>query len=105
MQRFIAILTLAQMETSLTRLDDAQKAHEEMMKEEKEQSTFLLEEIARVQEEGALGQKDSLAQIYLDQLNYDLKRITINQARRLEMMIGRRKTIELFMKWDQVLAA
>ena len=105
MQRFIGILTLAQMETSLARLDDAQKAHEEMLEEEKEQSVFLLNEIAKVQEEGALKGKDSLAQIYLDQLTYDLHRITHNQERRLEMMAGRRKTIELFMKWDQIIAA
>lgn len=104
MQRFISILTLAQIETSLSRLDDAQKAHEEMLEAEEQETATLVAEIARVKLEATL-EKDSLSQIYLSQLEYDLSRVTHNQARRVEMLVGRRKTIELFLKWDSSIAA
>lgn len=104
MQRFIQILTEAQIHTSLARLEDARLAHEEMLEDEKDQTAKLEAEIARVQQED-LSDEYSLAQIYLSQLQYDLARITRDQARRVEMLAGRRKTIELFIKWDSVIAA
>lgn len=104
MKRFIDILTLAQIETSLARLDDARVAHEEMLEEEAERATMLQAEINRVKEEDSTDEH-SLARIYLDHLAYELSTITRDQARRVEMLAGRRKTIELFMKWDQVIAA
>jgi hypothetical protein len=105
MQKFIGILTLAQMETSLARLEEARRYHEGLIEEEKEQATYLQAEIARVRAEGVLEEDACLARIYLGQLEYDLNRIDHNQARRVEMLEGRRKTIELFMKWDSVIAA
>jgi len=104
MQRFIQILTTAQIETSLDRLEDARRAHEEMIEEEKGLTTKLEAEIARVEQED-LSDEHSLTRIYLEQLHYDLACIKRDQARRVEMLAGRRKTIELFLKWDSAIAA
>ncbi len=104
MNAFWKLINEAVWQEDLNLIAQAQQEHDRLVVVENAKYSETVDEIDRVNREDQ-PEHNEMARIYLDSLNYDLTVIKRDQARRLEAIEGRTKTIELYKSWDNKVKA
>ena len=99
MNSFWKLINEAVWQEDLNLIAQAQQEHDRLVVEENNKYNEIVDEIDRVNREDQ-PEHNEMAKIYLSSLNYDLRVIKRDQARRLEAIEGRTKTIKLYQSWD-----
>lgn len=104
MNAFWKLINEAVWQEDLNLIAQAQQEHDRLVVQENAKYNETVDEIDRVNREDQ-PEHNEMARIYLDSLNYDLTVIKRDQARRLEAIEGRTKTIKLYQSWDNKVKA
>jgi hypothetical protein len=99
MNHFWKLINEAVWQEDLNLIDQAQEEHNRLVVAENVKYNDIVDEIDRVNREDQ-PEHNEMARIYLNSLNSDLSCIKRDQARRLEAIEGRTKTIKLYQSWD-----